>query len=55
MIRVQKACHLLAESGKSIKQISSEIGFSQPEVFLKAFKRWIGCTPGQYRKRYRHG
>ncbi len=55
MIKVQKACRLLAESDKSIKQISGEMGFSRSEVFLKVFKRWIGCTPGQYRKRHRHG
>ncbi len=55
MIKVQKACRLLAESDKSIKQISGEMGFSRPEVFFKVFKRWIGCTPGQYRKRHRHG
>ncbi len=55
MIKVQKACHLLTESDKSIKQISGEMGFSRPEVFLKVFKRCVGCTPGQYRKRFRHG
>jgi two-component system response regulator YesN len=52
MIKVRKACRLLAESEKSIKQISSEMGFSHPEVFFKVFKRWTGCTPGQYRKRH---
>jgi len=54
MIKVQKACHFLAKSEKSIKQISGEMGFSRPEVFFKVFKRWTGCTPGQYRKRFRH-
>ena len=55
IMRLHKARQLLAESEKSIKQISFEIGFGCPEAFSRAFKRQMGCPPGQYRKHHRQG
>jgi len=48
-IRIQKASLLLIGSEKSIKEISYEVGFSRPEIFSKAFKRLVGCSPMAYR------
>jgi transcriptional regulator GlxA family with amidase domain len=53
MMRLHRSRQLLAESDKSIKQISFEIGFGCPEAFSRAFKQQVGYPPGQYRKRYR--
>jgi AraC-like DNA-binding protein len=53
--RVQKAMLLLVETEKSVKQVGYEVGFSCPEAFSKAFKRRVGCSPGKYRNRHRHG
>ncbi|MCA9934265.1 MAG: AraC family transcriptional regulator [Ardenticatenaceae bacterium] len=33
----------------SVADITYLLGFSEPSVFRKAFKRWSGVTPGQYR------
>lgn len=49
--RISGARQLLLHSIYSIHQISSEVGFSNPEVFSRAFKRLIGCSPRSYRRR----
>jgi len=33
----------------SVEQITYLLGFSEPSVFRKAFKKWAGVTPRQYR------
>lgn len=33
-----------------VEQITYLLGFSQPSVFRKAFKKWSGLTPRQYRE-----
>jgi transcriptional regulator GlxA family with amidase domain len=48
-LRIQRATSLLVNSTKSIKEISSEVGFRDPQVFSKAFKRRMGCPPRTYR------
>ncbi|ADQ05864.1 two component transcriptional regulator, AraC family [Caldicellulosiruptor hydrothermalis 108] len=48
-LRIQKACQLLKNSSKSIKEISFAVGFSDPNYFIKAFKKFIGVTPSAYR------
>jgi len=32
-----------------IKEIASRLGYSEQSAFQRAFKRWTGMTPGQYR------
>ena len=34
-----------------ISAIGAMIGYPDPAVFIRAFKRWTGETPNQYRKR----
>jgi AraC-like DNA-binding protein len=34
----------------SVEQITYLLGFSEPSVFRKAFKKWLGVTPGEYRQ-----
>jgi AraC-like DNA-binding protein len=48
-LRLQRATTLLVTSTKSIKEISYDVGFRAPEVFSKAFKRCMGCSPTTYR------
>ncbi|WP_020604784.1 AraC family transcriptional regulator [Spirosoma spitsbergense] len=34
----------------SIKDITLLLGFSEPSVFVRAFRRWTGQTPGMFRR-----
>ena len=34
----------------SVEQITYLLGFSEPSVFRKAFKKWAGITPREYRE-----
>jgi AraC-like DNA-binding protein len=34
----------------SVEQITYLLGFSEPSVFRKAFKKWMGVTPREYRQ-----
>jgi AraC-like DNA-binding protein len=33
----------------SVEQITYLLGFSEPSVFRKSFKKWLGVTPKEYR------
>ncbi|HEX4336588.1 MAG TPA: AraC family transcriptional regulator ligand-binding domain-containing protein [Polyangiaceae bacterium] len=48
-IRRDIAVTCLAESALSIDEIGRRAGFSQKTAFYRAFKRWLGCTPAEYR------
>ena len=48
----QKIAQKELQSGqRSIAAIGAMIGYPDPAVFARAFKRWTGETPSQYRKR----
>lgn len=49
-IRRQMAVRLLDENERSIERIAEELGYSDVANFNRAFKRWTGTTPGQYRR-----
>lgn len=42
---------LLKNTGQSIGEIAFQTGFSEQSAFNRAFKRWIGQTPVDYRKK----
>jgi AraC-like DNA-binding protein len=50
--REQLARRYLAE-GLSIAEISFLLGFSEPSAFHRAFRRWTGSTPSEWRSRRR--
>jgi AraC-like DNA-binding protein len=35
---------------RSITDITFSLGFSQPSAFTRAFKRWTGVNPSDYRR-----
>ena len=39
------------EQGMTATQTSYLLGFSEPSTFQRAFKRWFGKNPGEFRKR----
>lgn len=47
--RLDKACQLLLDSHKTIKQISASVGFNSPAYFNKKFKEKYGYTPQEFK------
>jgi AraC-like DNA-binding protein len=46
----RRACTALERSAEPIKELAYRIGFSEPSAFHRAFKRWTGMTPSEYRR-----
>jgi AraC-like DNA-binding protein len=51
-MRVQHACDELRESKSSLADIALSSGFYDQSSFTRQFKKHLGITPGQYRRRY---
>lgn len=51
--RCNLAKRLLARTDESIDEIVYLTGFSEPSTFYRAFKRWTGQTPVEYRNQKR--
>jgi AraC-like DNA-binding protein len=48
-VRSEFSRRYLARPGLSIGEVSYLVGFSDTSAFFKAFKRWTGSKPGEYR------
>lgn len=48
--RVEKAKILLEESALNIAQIGERVGYNSANSFSKVFKKYVGISPGQFRK-----
>ncbi|MGL6082707.1 MAG: helix-turn-helix domain-containing protein, partial [Gammaproteobacteria bacterium] len=36
----------------SVESIAFDLGYANASAFISMFKRWMGSTPDQFRKRY---
>jgi AraC-like DNA-binding protein len=50
--RIEKACKLLQNNEIKVSAISLQSGFSSPQRFNVAFRKQMGMTPMEYRKKY---
>jgi len=48
--RIEKAKKLLNDPERSLKEITFEIGYHEPNYFSKVFKKMCGVSPKEYRK-----
>lgn len=48
-LRLEWSADRLLEDGRPIASIALEAGFSDQSHFTRAFKRYVGLTPGEYR------
>ena len=48
-LRISEACRLLTETSLGITEISYQVGFPTPRTFNRAFLKYVGCTPREYR------
>jgi transcriptional regulator GlxA family with amidase domain len=51
VLRFERACFLLGNSSKRIKEICHEVGIENVSNFDHEFKKWKGCTPRNYRQK----
>ena len=52
-LKIQKACELLIMGNMTVKEISSGLGFSNPNYFSERFRQMMGYTPLGYRAAFR--
>ena len=48
-VRIQNSLPLLANAD-SITEVASTVGFSSPSYYSQIFKRYMKCTPMEYKK-----
>jgi AraC-like DNA-binding protein len=53
--RKELATRLLATTTRSLAEITYLLGYSEETAFIRAFRRWMGCTPNDYRRSTRRG
>lgn len=49
-VRIQKCCHLLKTTDKSVQQTANEVGYSDMKFFHSLFRKITGNSPQQYRR-----
>ena len=54
-IRQEKAISLIKQPNVSFGEISYQLGFLEANSFTRAFRKWTGLTPGQYREGMQSG
>lgn len=50
-LRRDMAIEFLYHSSRSVAEIATELGFAESSAFHRAFKKWTGVNPGEYRQR----
>lgn len=50
--RLHRSTAFLKETTRPVTQIAAETGFASSSVYIRYFRKWYGCTPGQYRKHH---
>lgn len=53
-LRRDMALFYLDQPDISIQGIAEMLGFAEPSTFHRAFKKWTGMTPGDYRLKDQH-
>lgn len=49
-VRRERALLLLDDSSLTVSQVSFLLGYSEPAAFFRAFRRWTGATPQDFRE-----
>lgn len=52
-LRISQAARLLRESEETLEAIAAQCGYTNLSSFIRAFKKILGKTPGQYRQTYK--
>jgi AraC-like DNA-binding protein len=49
-LRRDLAISYLSHSERSVMDIALELGFSERSAFHRAFRKWTGASPGEFRR-----
>jgi AraC-like DNA-binding protein len=52
-LRRDLAIGYLSHSGRTVMDIALELGFSERSAFHRAFRKWTGASPGEFRRTLR--
>ena len=52
-LRVEEAKQLLETSSEPVETVAREVGYEDPTSFRRLFRRLVGMTPGDYRRKFR--
>jgi AraC-like DNA-binding protein len=53
-LRRDLAIGYLSHSGRTVMDIALELGFSERSAFHRAFRKWTGASPGEFRRTLQH-
>ena len=53
-LRMRLACRMLQDTNCRVRQVALRVGYATEASFSKAFSRWCGCAPGEYRRQQRN-
>jgi AraC family transcriptional regulator of adaptative response / methylphosphotriester-DNA alkyltransferase methyltransferase len=48
-VRMERAADLLATRNLTVREVARRVGYRQPAQFAKAFRRYAGLAPSDYR------
>lgn len=48
-VRFERAKDLLYRTGQPMKQVAAAVGFRNEKSFARAFRQWVGVSPGEFR------
>jgi AraC-like DNA-binding protein len=54
-VRMQKAAEMLATRALTVREVAHRVGYRQPAQFAKAFRRYQGVAPSDFRSGGRPG
>ena len=49
-VRMEKAKELLVTTDDTLQSIAEQVGYTEGNNFQAAFKKVVGCTPGEWRR-----
>jgi AraC-like DNA-binding protein len=49
-LRIQLASRMLAENDAKLASVAASVGFQSEAAFSRAFKRWVGVSPDEWRR-----
>jgi AraC-like DNA-binding protein len=54
-VREELARSYVLDGATSLDDVAASLGYADPSAFVRAFRRWTGMTPGQFRAHARDG